>query len=274
MDNRAFFFQDDKLLLPEDFPDSQMDMGISRELANDFNDDEPDTFEIQAIEIPSCAITGVSVSSGVALPAGWKAIPVRQVLAMLSSGMAEGRGGLGRLLRAFHIAQWRRNSRFCGSCGAKNKDVCGEPQRLCPVCGRHEFPRISPAVIIVIIDDDDRILLAHNKKFKAGVYSHISGFNEAGETLETTAIREIREEVNIEVQDLRYLRSQPWPFPNSLMLGFSARYLSGDIRVDGVEIEDARWFTKDNLPELPGEGSLSRFLIGQWLNGTLVSQCG
>jgi NAD+ diphosphatase len=140
------------------------------------------------------------------------------------------------------------------------------------VCGRHEFPRISPAVIVAITDDENRILLAHNKNFRAGVYSLIAGFNEAGESLEATVAREIREEVNIEVADIAYIKSQPWPFPNSVMLGFSARYSSGTLRPDGVEIEDARWFTRDNRPTLPGGGSLSRELINRWLTGSLYLQ--
>jgi NAD+ diphosphatase len=101
------------------------------------------------------------------------------------------------------------------------------------------------------------------------LYSLISGFNEAGESLEETVVREIYEEINIDVKDIVYVKSQAWPFPNSLMLGFKARYSSGTIISDGIEITDARWFTKDNLPELPGEGSISRFLINCWLNGTL-----
>jgi NAD+ diphosphatase len=176
------------------------------------------------------------------------------------------------MLRAFHIAQWRRESVFCGSCGAKNNDVVLpdsavlEPQRRCPACGRSEFPRISPAMIVMITDDDNRILLAHNSKFRSRIYSHVSGFNEPGETLEATVIREVREEVNIEIRDIAYIQSQPWPFPNSLMLGFSARYKSGTIKCDGIEITDAKWFTRETLPELPGQGSLSRFLIERWLN--------
>jgi NAD+ diphosphatase len=132
-----------------------------------------------------------------------------------------------------------------------------------------EFPRICPAVIVLITDSENRILLAHNKRFKTKVYSHISGFNEAGESLEETVIREIREEINIEVKDIEYIKSQPWPFPNSLMVGFKARYSSGIIKCDGDEIVDAQWFTKNNLPQLPTEGSLSRYLINCWLEGSL-----
>jgi NAD+ diphosphatase len=184
--------------------------------------------------------------------------------------MADGIGPVGRLLRAFHVAQWRKESAFCGSCGSPNEDAeTEELARRCPVCGRLEFPRISPAVIAIIINDRGEALLAHNKKFANRVYSLIAGFNEAGESLEATVAREIREEVGLEVKDIRYIRSQPWPFPNSLMLGFAARHAGGEITPDGIEIEDARWFKRDDLPELPGYGSVARKLIGLWLEGTL-----
>jgi NAD+ diphosphatase len=174
-----------------------------------------------------------------------------------------------RIVRACHIAQWRHDSVFCGTCGAKNDFIPSPPHCVCPMCGRLEFPRICPAVITAITNNENKILLAHNKKFRAGVYSHIAGFNEAGESLEQTVEREIFEEINIKVKDIVYVKSQPWPFPNSLMLGFKARYSSGVIKPDGDEIEDAKWFTKDSLPDLPAEGSLSRFLINSWLSGAL-----
>jgi NAD+ diphosphatase len=261
---RAFFFQDDMLLLPDNFPDSEISKGIPLELSKVF--ENPDIFEIPALDIDAGPIQAVSVLPETVLPDSWKSIPVRQVFSILSSLS----GCQGQIVsRACHIAQWRRDSLFCGRCGGKNSDVSGDIQRNCLDCGRAEFPRICPAVIVVITDDKNKILLAHNKRFKKGVYSHISGFNEAGETLEETAAREIREEVNIEVKDIVYIQSQPWPFPNSLMVGFKARYSSGELQPDGIEIEDAKWFTKDNLPELPGEGSLSRFLINRWLDNTL-----
>jgi NAD+ diphosphatase len=171
------------------------------------------------------------------------------------------------MLRAYHISQWRADSRFCGSCGTKNTDAPDELARLCPACGRLEFPRIAPAVITLVINGTGEALLAHNKKFAPGVYSLIAGFNEAGESLENTVAREIREEVSIEVRDIRYIVSQPWPFPSSLMLGFTARYVSGSLRPDGIEIEDARWFPRDKLPLLPGGGSVSRYLINSWIHG-------
>jgi len=265
LDKTAFFFQGDNLLLPIDCPDSKMGEGLPLDLSKDF--DTPDIFQIPSID-NACPlpITAVSVPLQAVLSENWKAIPVRQTLSLFSTGVM---GDPCRIIRACHIVQWRHSSRFCGTCGTENTDVPKEAQRLCPKCGRSEFPRICPAVIVAITDDEGRILLAHNRRFKAGTYSHISGFNEAGETLEETVVREVREEVNIEVKEIAYVKSQPWPFPNSLMVGFKARFSSGTIKPDGEEIEDAKWFSADNLPNLPAEGSLSRYLINCWLKGSL-----
>jgi NAD+ diphosphatase len=119
-------------------------------------------------------------------------------------------------------------------------------------------------VIVLITNDRDEVLLAHNANFLNRVYSLVAGFVEAGESLEAAVKREVREEVNIEVGEIRYAASQPWPFPNSLMLGFTARHTGGEIRPDGTEILDARWFSRENLPNLPGNGSIARRLIEQW----------
>jgi NAD+ diphosphatase len=219
-------------------------------------------------------VMAVTIPPELPLPPGWRAVPVRQGLSQFTgetavdlprtSGFA---GPVGRMLRAFHISQWRGESRFCGHCGAKNIDAPDELARLCPACGRLEYPRIAPAVIVLVINDSGQALLAHNKKFPLGMYSLIAGFTEAGESLENTVARELREEVNIEVRDIRYIASQPWPFPHSLMLGFTARYAGGEVHPDGKEIEDAQWFSRDKLPLLPGYGSVSRFLINRWIQG-------
>jgi NAD+ diphosphatase len=229
-----------------------------------------DIFEAPALDAPEGVIRGGLLREDRDLPLGWRALPVRQGLSRIGSGKtADGAGPLGRLLRAYHIAQWRRDSVYCGSCGTKNTDAPDELARLCPHCGRREYPRISPAVITIIINDEGEALLAHNRKFAGGVYSLIAGFNEAGESLEAAVSREIREEVGLEVREISYIASQPWPFPNSLMLGFSARYAAGNIRPDGREIVDARWFKRNALPKLPGLGSVSRYLINRWLEGSL-----
>jgi NAD+ diphosphatase len=265
LEKRAYFLQGDTLLLPVNTSDSQIETGLLFELSKYFK--TPDIFVIPELKDSSPGVTTVvSVPPTVVLPENWRSIPVRRVLSMFSTS---GSGNADHIIRACHIAQWRWNSRFCGTCGAKNDDVPGQTQRICPKCKRTEFPRICPAVIVIITDNDNRILLAHNKRFRTGVYSHISGFNEAGETLEETVVREVREEVNIEVKDIVYIKSQPWPFPNSLMIGFKARYSSGTIKPDGDEIEGAKWFTKNSLPDLPGEGSLSLDLINSWIAGNL-----
>ena len=266
MNKKAFFFKGDTLLLPADFPDSEIEAGVPLELSQDFN--EPDVFEIPSLNDERRVIHVVSVLPHASLPANWREIPVRRILTMFNISASNP----SEIVRACHIAQWRQDSRYCGRCGAASSGTASSgaanntPARICPKCGKTEFPKICPAIIVIITDEQNRILLAHNNKFKAGVYSHISGFNEPGETLEETVVREIREEVNIEVKDIEYIKSQPWPFPNSLMIGFKARYLSGNLKPDGEEIEDAKWFTKDNMPAIPDEGSLSRFLINCWLS--------
>jgi NAD+ diphosphatase len=263
----VFFFQGNFCVLPGEIQDNQIDRGVPLDLIQK-NFDNTDSFEIPAQDSDE-RIRGLSIAPDSPLPPGWRTVPVRQSLSLLTAGLVEGKGAVGHLLRAFHVAQWRRESQFCGSCGTKNTDAPAELARRCPSCGRMEFPRISPAVITIILNDKGQALLAHNKNFAPGLYSLIAGFNEAGESLEATVARETKEEVNIEVGDIRYIASQPWPFPNSLMLGFTARYVSGTVLPDGIEIEDAQWFGKDDLPALPGNGSVSRYLISRWLEGSL-----
>lgn len=164
------------------------------------------------------------------------------------------------ILKAVHLVEWQRNERFCGRCGSKT-----EPQRdmramICPSCGRVVFPRISPA-IIVLVSKGSKILLARERRFKDGMYSVLAGFVEPGETLEDTVRREVKEEVGIEIKDIRYFGSQPWPFPDSLMIAFTAEYLEGEISIDEREIIHADWFDWDSLPFIPGKISIARHMI-------------
>ncbi|HWM94763.1 MAG TPA: NAD(+) diphosphatase [Thermoanaerobaculia bacterium] len=167
--------------------------------------------------------------------------------------------------RAVQIVEWDRNHRFCGRCGSETVPKHEERSRTCPSCGLQSFPRISPAVIVLVEDEDGRVLLARSPHFVPGVYSTLAGFVEPGESLEETVAREIREEVGVEVRDVRYFGSQPWPFPHSLMIGFTARYAGGEVRMDPAEIEDARWFTPDDLPLIPPKLSIARALIDDYL---------
>ena len=170
-------------------------------------------------------------------------------------------------LRARAYAHWASISRFCSACGSPlspAKGPEGEGGMACLSCGRLFFPRISPAVI-VLVSKGEKILLAHNAKFPAGRQGLIAGFVELGETLEETLRREVMEEAGIEIGEPKYVRSQPWPFPDSLMLGFEAEHLSGEPRPDGVEIDHLGWFPIDDLPDIPPPGSVARHLIDRFV---------
>ena len=162
--------------------------------------------------------------------------------------------------RAVQIVVWDETHRFCGACGEATVRKIEEHARVCRKCGQVFYPRLSPAVIVAITKGD-KLLLARNKSFPPGRYSVLAGFVEAGETLEECIKREIKEEVGIEVKNIRYFGSQSWPFPNSLMIGFTAEYESGEIKADNIEIADARWFGTDEMPDIPGTISISRKLI-------------
>ncbi len=166
--------------------------------------------------------------------------------------------------RAVQVLDWDRNHRYCGRCGELTVSLPTERAKRCPSCGLLNFPRLSPAVIMRI-DRGEQVLLGRGPHFPEAFYSVLAGFVEPGESLEETVVREVYEEVGLEITDLRYFGSQPWPFPNSLMLGFTARYAGGEIRINPEELVDAAWFSRDRLPQLPSKMSISRQLIDAWL---------
>src|SRR5919112_245483 len=183
-------------------------------------------------------------------------------LRSLFSGMDE---GLFRMAgRAKQIVGWNATHRFCGRCGGETAPLSGELARRCARCGMLHYPRLSPAVI-VLVRDGSRVLLARSPGFPAGMYSELAGFVEPGESIEETIKREVREEVGIEVENVRYFGSQPWPFPNSLMIGFAADYAGGELRKDPEEIEDAGWYSVGELPVLPPRVSIARAMIDQFV---------
>ncbi len=167
--------------------------------------------------------------------------------------------------RAVQLVEWQRTHRFCGRCGIETAPVPGERATRCPECGLLSFPRLAPAVITLITRDDGRALLARNASFPIPMFSCLAGFVEPGETLEQAVVREVHEEVGLAVGDVRYHSSQPWPFPHSLMIGFEASWLGGDIAVDGVEIAEAHWYRPDDLPQIPPRLSIARRLIDDWI---------
>jgi NAD+ diphosphatase len=152
--------------------------------------------------------------------------------------------------KAFGVINWDRNHHFCGRCGQLTAHSASTFERTCAHCKLHFYPRISPS-IIVLIHHNDQILMARSHHFHPGVYGLIAGFVESGESVEDAVHRETYEETRIRIKNLRYFGSQPWPFPDSLMVGFFAEYDSGDLIIDPVEIEDAGWYRYDQLPGRP-----------------------
>jgi NAD+ diphosphatase len=167
---------------------------------------------------------------------------------------------------AVHLVHWDRITRFCGVCGAPTCEKTDERAKVCPSCKSLFYPRIAPAVIVAILNGK-KILLAHNRRFTAPIYSLIAGFIEMGETAEECIQREIMEEVGLTVKNIRYFGSQPWPFPDSLMLGFTAEYAGGEVRADGEELLDAKWFCPPDMPTLPSGDSIARRIIA-WYEKT------
>lgn len=167
--------------------------------------------------------------------------------------------------RAVQLVEWARTHRFCGRCATPTEMQPNERAMKCPACGLLAFPRLAPAMITLVTRGADEVLLARGVAFRAPMYSCLAGFVEPGESLEDAVIREVREEVGIEVGNVEYRGSQPWPFPHSLMVGFRAEWVSGDIVCDPTEILDAQWYTRDSLPPIPPRISIARKLIDAWL---------
>lgn len=173
------------------------------------------------------------------------------------------------------MAWWNARHRFCGVCGAPAASAEAGHVRLCtdPACATHHFPRTDPAVIMLVHDGGDRAVLGRQSRFPPGMHSVLAGFVEPGESLEETVAREVMEEVGLSVTDIRYRSSQPWPFPSSLMLGFTARATSFDIETGQDELESARWFDRAYLRDhTPGEefrlarrDSIAHRLIAEWI---------
>lgn len=194
------------------------------------------------------------VEADAAAPAGMGWFPLRRLFGRLSDEW------FGLAARACQIVDWDRSHQFCGRCGERTRPKSGERARECPACGGLAYPRLSP-VVMVLVRNGARLLLARSPHFAPGVFSALAGFVEPGESLEQAARREVREEVGVKIGNLRYFASQPWPFPHSLMIAFSADYAGGELVPDGNEIEEAGWFEVDTLPPLPNRAGISWRLI-------------
>jgi NAD+ diphosphatase len=176
------------------------------------------------------------------------------------------------MAHAVGLENWQRTHRFCSRCGERTVIAAAGHLRRCQACGAEHYPRTDPAVIMLVTDDDDRALLGRQVHWPEGRFSTLAGFVEPGESLEAAVVREAAEEAGVAIGDVPYVGSQPWPFPSSLMLGFMARATSPDIQADGDEIEDARWFSREELRKAfttgevlpPGDLSIASRLIERW----------
>jgi len=199
-----------------------------------------------------------------AVPDGARAASLRDLVPLLTQGDG------GTVAYATAIGNWHRRHRFCANCGQATDVVAAGFQRVCPRCGAHHFPRTDPVVIMLVVDPPrDRVLLGRQAAWPTGRYSCLAGFVEPGESLEEAVAREVVEESAVAVADVVYRSSQPWPFPASLMLGFRCRYVGGGpYRRDG-ELEDVRWFGREELADgqaiLPPPLAIARVLIDEWL---------
>lgn len=244
----CFAFFDGQLLLPE------ADLATLVPQA-------PDMFEPWAerrhylgrLEGLDCWALGLSE-----LPQGWRRSPLRAAMMQLGEPL------MGLAGRAAQVLEWDRAHRHCGVCGTPTELQRGERARRCPACGHSAYPRVSPAMMVLVWRQAERggeVLLARSPHYAPGVYSALAGFVEAGESLEECVHREVAEEVGVQVTDLRYYGSQSWPFPHSLMVAFTARWVAGAIVPQPGEIEDARWYPLDALPKIPPRFSISGHLI-------------
>ena len=211
----------------------------------------------------------VHLPDGPVTRGGWRSL--RAVGAALDAHDA------GLATAAVALDAWHDRHPRCPRCGAPTRVAQAGWSRVCDADGSEHYPRTDPAVIMAVVDDDDRLLLGHAAAWSAGRWSTLAGFVEAGESAEQAVRREVAEETGVEVGDVEYAGSQPWPFPGSLMLGFRARATSTRVQVDGVEMAEARWFTRDGLAAavasgevlLPGGASIARALVEQWFGRPL-----
>jgi NAD+ diphosphatase len=190
----------------------------------------------------------------------------RRGLRDLAPVLSQAEGGM--VAHAVGLLNWHRRHRFCANCGAPTEAREAGHVRVCPACGTQHHPRTDP-VVIMLVTDGDRALLGRQAQWPAGRYSALAGFVEPGESLEEAVAREVREEAGVQVADVRYRSSQPWPFPSSLMLGFSARWAGGEAAVRDAELEDVGWFTREAIVGgdvlLPPPTAIARRLIDEWL---------
>ncbi len=248
MHSKAYIFKQQQLLVDNDFQ-----LPLVERLWDDLNlstDGEVIARDLKEDEL---------------IPEGYQLVPIRQLVQVWSRPQFE------EACRAVQLLEWRRNHRYCSHCGHPAQQHVTQYSMVCTSCGYSQYPRINPCVITIVTRGKDEILLAKHTRTKTQMYTLIAGFVEVGETLEDAVRREIQEEVGLQVKNIQYLASQPWPFPSNLMLAFKAEYHAGDIQIAEHELSDARFFRFDQLPEIPFKGSIAHAMIMHVMHGTPVA---
>jgi NAD+ diphosphatase len=244
----AYIFHQQQLLVDENFQLPQVE-----KLASDLSFNSGDR------------VIARDLQNAETIPDGLQLVPIRQLLQYWDTAQFE------QASRAIQLLEWRRNHKFCSHCGERTEAHATEFAMVCPSCHYHQYPRIQPCIITVITRGNNEILLAKNARNKSNIYGLIAGFVEVGETLEETVRRETKEEVGLNVTNIQYLASQPWPFPSNLMIAFKAEYASGEIELQEEEISDAQFFKFDALPEIPFKGSIAHAMIMHITEGSPVA---
>ncbi|WP_180022957.1 NAD(+) diphosphatase [Acinetobacter sp. YH16044] len=248
MHSNAYIFRQQQLLVDEHFQLPQVE-----KLQHDLNLSE--NGEIIARDLKEDEL----------VPEGYQLVPIRQLVQVWSRPQFE------QASRAVQLLEWRRNHRFCSKCGHATQQHATQYAMVCPSCSYNQYPRVNPCVITIITRGIDEILLAKNARNKTQMYSLIAGFVEVGETLEEAVRRETLEEVGLQIKNIQYLASQPWPFPSNLMMAFKAEYHGGEIQIQENELSDAQFFKFDQLPEIPFKGSIAYAMIQHVMHGTPVA---
>lgn len=239
-----FIFRENKIILKNGkLPDNSiMKKCLEMNVASDWLEEKPLGYAALLLE------------NDTPNPAGYEDIPLRTFFAENDEKMA------GLAARAKGILNFKSNKRFCAKCGGILQDDKDFTARTCTKCGRQYFPQLEPAVIVLVTKGDE-ILLGRHKNRNDDVYSTLAGFIEMGETAEHAVKREIKEESGINIKNIKYVGSQAWPFPDQLMLAFTAEYDSGEIKIQKEELLDAKFFKRDALPNVPGPGTVAHNLI-------------
>jgi NAD+ diphosphatase len=215
--------------------------------------------EHRLAKLESCDIYCAEYPSDLPLPEGLQSLSLRSALELLEPDW------YALAAKAYAIITWDKNHQYCGRCGDLTTTSHHLFERVCPTCSLTFYPRISPSIIVLIYRGDE-ILMARGPHFPPGSYGLIAGFVEAGETIEDAVHREVSEEVALSIKNLRYFGSQAWPFPDSLMIAFTAEYAAGDLNINPLEIEDAGWYPVNNLPKRTASNiSIARKLIDQYV---------